>query len=146
VNDVYLDAADLAAPPETPLPSASYTLEASFYPMWQENEAIARRLRLRDNVHGTSTVQLSCSGLSVGRVKRRVAGRLWVMSNVGAGDAWKATEWTNRFGAPELIPFTGSGNARIIRLFYFPSIDVTVRVNDLRKDIQTWCSGRVTNC
>ena len=68
-------------------------------------------------------------------------GRLWVMQNVYMGMGWDSPFWISAFGMWEELP-TDHYNPRIIKSYYFKSIDISLMVNILGCEIETWREGK----
>lgn len=63
------------------------------------------------------------------------------MENINMGDPWNPEMWINKFGKFEELEL-GRGNPDILKVFYFPKIDMTVIVNVLKKNISVWRLGK----
>ncbi len=86
-------------------------------------------------------VVVSGSGESSESTMAMDEGRMWVMANVFIGTRWNPAEWMRRFGRSSSIQID-RGNPRIIKGWYFPSIDVTVFVNVLKGGVANWTWGK----
>lgn len=128
-------------PRESQLPAGNYNVEASFYPYWPENAAIASKLGITKPIVGKALVELHASGTSVDVAIMKADGRKWVMQNVTSGMEWDPHFWKSKFGAYQELKYNGRGNPRILKMYYFTTIDMTLMVNSLKKEIETYRMG-----
>lgn len=138
---VTIDGVKKAQPVGIDLPSGEYELEASFYPRWKENKELAASLGIMDTIESKTTISLEASGIDRNVVIERQNDQSWVMNNVYSGTPWDYGFWAERFGDIKQIEYTGSGNPRILKNFYIPKIDMTIKVNAPRGEVITWVSG-----
>lgn len=80
------------------------------------------------------------SGESVEDMKKRDEGRRWVMSNFYMGQKWDPTFWIAKFGKWKQLE-VDRYNPAIMKAYYFESIDMTLIVNVLKGEINTWRDG-----
>jgi hypothetical protein len=123
------------------LPAGDYYVEVSFYPGWSENSAAANAAGINDTIEAKASITLSASGQSSTSAKGKAEARRWVWENFYAGYPWKPEFWRNKFGELQQVEYRGSGNPKILKMFYMKSIDMTLLVNDLKKEIVTYRMG-----
>ncbi len=136
-----IDGSKLAMPLGSKLPAGEYDVEVSFHPRWSENSVAANAAKISDSIKGKGYVALSASGQSSGSVKGVAEGRQWVMENLYSHYPWKPDFWCNKFGELQQVEYRGSGNPRILKMYYIKSIDMTLLVNELKKEIITYRMG-----
>ena len=68
-------------------------------------------------------------------------GQTWVMENVVSGMAWDSTLWVDKFGIWEEVAYTGPNNGKVLKMFYFKSIDTTLMINVVKKTVIVWRFG-----
>jgi hypothetical protein len=123
------------------LPAGDYDVEVSFYPRWSDNSATANAAGINDTIKAKASVTLSGSGQSSTSAKDKAEARGWVWENLYAGYPWKPEFWRNKFGELQQVEYRGSGNPKILKMFYIKYIDMTLLVNDLKKEIVTYRMG-----
>lgn len=123
------------------LPSGTYDVKVSFHPRWSENRAVASKLGIKDTIEAKSVVKLRASGTTVESVRKRAEGRKWVMLNVYSGMSWDPKLWKDKFGSWQEVGYRGGGNPRILKMYYFKAIDMTLMVNVLKQEIVTFRKG-----
>ncbi|WP_216329537.1 hypothetical protein [Deinococcus aestuarii] len=65
------------------------------------------------------------------------------MLNVDMGDSWAKTNLPGRYGQYVEVPLAaGHGNPKVLKMFYFPSIDMTFMVNV--GNLEVWRTGRAS--
>lgn len=131
-----------ATPIGSILPRGKYWLQAAFHsnPNWKENHPVGTRLGIKGTLETKVGLKLKASGKSVASVKKKLKGRYWVMSNVSTGMKWKPGLWRRKFGAWKSLPLA-NGNPRILKMYYFKSIDMTLMVNVLKGRVITFRDG-----
>ena len=139
---VVLDAEANAQPMDVNLPAGDYDVEVAFHPRWQENHEVAARLGIEDSIRASTPVSLEASGSDRETAMAKQEGQSWVMRNVYGGTPWDFVSMAERFGNIESVELTGSGNPRIIKLWYVPAIDMTFKVNGPQAEVITWVMGR----
>jgi len=122
------------------LPRGKYDAEVSFYPRWSFQDDLSRATGISEHLGANSSISISGTGESASAVQERENGQRWVMENVNPGDAWILDKWVQRFGDFREIGVT-RGNPKILKAYYFASIDMTVIVNQLRREVSTWRMG-----
>ena len=140
---VVIDGEKKVTPINSKLPSGDYDVNVSFYPRWTENRATAESLNIEDTVEASTTVTLTASGEDSTKAIAKQEGQRWVMMNIGGDHPWDRSALVNRYGEPEYIEHT-SLNPRIMKNYYFKSIDMTFIVNIDKGRILTWRLGRVS--
>ncbi len=125
------------------LPAGTYDVEASFYPRWSENKDAASAAKINDTINGKDSVVLSASGQSSSSVKAEAHGQRWVMENFYINYPWKPEFWSNKFGELQQVEYRGLGNPKILKMYYIKSINMTLLVNKLKKEIITYRMGLV---
>lgn len=128
-------------PSGSQLPAGDYDVKVAFHPLWPENKEFASRAKIKDSIRASDTIALAASGESAQSVKLRAEGQKWVMLNINYGHPWEPEFWKNKFGEIQQVEYRGSGNPRILKMYYIKSIDMTLMVNDLKKEIDTYREG-----
>jgi len=136
-----IDGSKRVMPMNSALPAGLYDVEVSFHPLWAQNRALAAKLNLSDSLAGVAQVRLGGSGASVASAKKKQEAQRWVMMNVNIGDKWDSSFYTKKFGAYRELPLA-SGNPRILKMYYFPQIDMTFMVNVYKGEIAVWRMGK----
>lgn len=138
---VSIDGKQNVTPLGVQLPSGNYDVEVGFHPLWSENKAVASRLGITDSIEGKSVVKLEASGATVASVKKKTESQQWIMTNFKQNMPWDPREWKARFGSWKEIKYRGKGNPKIRKMYYFESIDMTLMVNALKREIMTYRMG-----
>ena len=125
------------------LPAGKYEVEVSFYLSWGLQDDTAKAAGVTSDIHAREIVRLEGTGESPEAAQRRRNDRSWVIGNVYAGSRWSRSYWVARFGEPEQLTTT-SWNPRIIKAYYFESLDMTIFTNELKGEVSHWRSGRAT--
>lgn len=123
------------------IPSGVYEAEVSFYPRWGFKDEASRSTGIDSSIETSKTINIEGSGESSDLAKTREEGQRWVMLNVITGTSWSKGDWISRFGTWETIP-TETRNSRVIKNYYFKSIDMTIVVNILKDEVVTWGKGK----
>lgn len=123
------------------LPKGEYDVEISFYPRWKENQKAAKAASISDTIEGKASVFLSASGRSTSSAKALHDGQQWVIENFYMGYPWKPEFWHKKFGPLQQVKYHGSGNPEILKMYYIESMDMTLLVNVLKKEIITYRKG-----
>jgi len=129
------------SPGGSKLPKGNYYVEAGFYPRWSENEVAASAAKINDTIEGRCSVVLSASGQSSSSEQFKWNGQRWVMENWYPNYPWKPGFWRNKFGELQQVEYRGEAYRGIMKMYYIKSIDMTLMVNDLTKEIFTWRIG-----
>jgi hypothetical protein len=132
---------DLALPVGSKLPAGTYDVQVKFYPKWAENEAVASEAGIKNPIQGKAIIKLDGSGASAASAKARAEGQRWVILNVSSGMAWEPHFWKKKFGTWQEVENRGEGNPKILKLYYFKSVDMTLLVNVLKGEIVTYRQG-----
>ena len=125
------------------LPSGEYEVEVSFYPRWGPQDSVAKAAGANSEIHALQTVTLKGTGESPEAVQQRENDQRWVMENVYGGTRWDRSHWVGRFGEPRQLTITRL-NPKIIKAYYFESLDMTIFVNELKDEVSHWRMGRAT--
>ena len=129
------------------LPTGEYAVEVALYPWWGLKDDVSRSCGINQDlgysIDATATVTLTGSGESVEDVRRRNEGRRWVMSNFRMGQKWDPAFWRAKFGEFKQLE-VDRYNPAIIKAYYFESIDMTLIVNVLKGEIDTWRDGEAS--
>jgi hypothetical protein len=136
-----IDATKGVSPSGSQLPRGEYYVEVAFYPRWKENRSTAKAHAIHEEYEGKALITLSGSGEGATTAQSRAEGQKWVMLNVHMGQRWDPALWQEKFGSWEQVELRGGGNPNIIKMYYFKSIDITLMVNALKKEIVTWRKG-----
>ncbi|WP_430475684.1 hypothetical protein ACQ0MK_08745 [Thalassospira lucentensis] len=123
------------------IPQGDYEVYATFYPRWGfgDNEKVASiKDSIRSDIH---VVAITGSGEPASQYLKREEGRMWVIDNIFPGTLWEPEKIRSRFGDWVSFPAT-KRNPEIIKNYYFPSIDMTIVVNQLKGEVATWAKGR----
>jgi len=123
------------------LPSGKYEAEVSFYPLWGFKDDTSKATGIDSNLEASKAIDIEGSGETSDSASAREEGQKWVMLNVIVGTSWSKGDWISRFGAWEEIP-TKTRNPRIIKNYYFESIDMTIVANVLKDEVATWTIGK----
>ena len=125
------------------LPSGNYEVEVSFYPRWGPQDSIAKAVGANSEIHALETVALTGTAESPKAASQRENEQRWVMQNVYGGTRWNRSYWVGRFGEPRQLTITRL-NPRIIKAYYFKSLDMSIFVNELKGEVSHWRMGRAT--
>ncbi|WP_278913223.1 hypothetical protein [Deinococcus wulumuqiensis] len=136
-----IDGTRRVMPANSTLPAGTYDVEVSFHPLWEENRALATHLKIDDSLVGTDRVELAASGESAAVAQMREQNQKWVMANVGAGTPWNESDYVRRFGTYKELRLE-SGNPDVLKMYYFPDLDMTFMVNVLKNEIAVWRMGK----
>jgi len=136
-----IDGTKKVFPPGSQLPPGRYNVEVSFYPRWPENKDQASKLGIKNPIEGAATIKLTGSGTSVNSVKMKAEGQKWVVLNVTSGMPWDSKFWESKFGSYQELEYRGEGNPKILKMYYFKTIDTTLMVNVLKNEIVTYRIG-----
>jgi hypothetical protein len=136
-----IDGSARAMPFGSKLPAGNYDVEASFYPRWPKNKTAAKAANINDTIEGMGSVVLSASGESSSAAQEKERGQRWVMENFYMNYPWKPEFWRKKFGELQQVEYRGSGNPKILKMYYIKSIDMTLLVNDLKKEAVTFRMG-----
>lgn len=123
------------------LPSGKYEAEISFYPRWGFKDEKSKASGIGSNIEVSKRIEIVGSGESAESASAREEGQRWVMLNVVVGTPWSTGELISRFGSWEEFP-TKTRNPKIIKNYYFKSIDMTIVVNVLKDEVVTWKMGK----
>ncbi|MBZ9715272.1 hypothetical protein [Deinococcus multiflagellatus] len=138
---ILIDGTKRVMPVGSKLPAGTYDVEVSFYPNWEANRAVASRLGLQAPLEAVTQVRLGASGQSVSAAQNKIELQRWVRLNVNSGDRWDSAYYVAKLG-----PYTPlqleSGNPRVLKMLYFPKIDMTFMVNVVKNEIVVWRSGK----
>ncbi len=97
----------------------------------------------RASPRSIAQVTLGASGGSAAAAQKKQAAQKWVMLNVDMGDSWAKTNLPGRYGQYVEVPLAaGHGNPKVLKMFYFPSIDMTFMVNV--GNLEVWRTGRAS--
>ena len=125
------------------LPGGRYEVKASFYPRWGPQDNAAKAAGIESEIHARRTVMLTGTGESARSAQQRANNQRWVMENVHFGSRWDRSYWVRRFGNPQTLATT-LWNPKIIKAYYFETLDLTIFVNELKSEVSHWRTGRVT--
>lgn len=125
------------------LPAGIYEVEVSFYPRWGPQDAAAKGAGISSNIHTRKFVNLIGTGKSPKAAQKRENDQRWVMENVYTGTRWNHSYWVGRFGKPQQLPTT-RWNPKIIKAYYFKSLDMTIFVNELKGEVSHYRMGQAT--
>lgn len=135
-----IDGTQRVSPMNATLPAGTYDVEVNFHPRWDENQAVAAELNIAESVEGVGQVQLGGSGESVADAKEKAELNDWVMMNVNMGDKWDEAYYIEKLGAYRELELE-SGNPEILKVYYFPKVDMTFIVNVYKGEITVWRQG-----
>lgn len=136
-----IDGTKRVMPMNSTLPAGTYDVEVDFHPLWSENRALAGELDVTETVTGLAQVELGGSGESAGSAQAKAELRKSTMLNVNMGDEWDAAYYTEKLGSYEELPLEG-GNPEVLKVYYFPKVDMTFIVNVLKGEISVWRDGK----
>lgn len=120
------------------LPSGSYTAEVTFYPRWGAKDGNAKAAKA-PKLTASQPITLKASGESADAVRDRNAKRNWVMENIDMNMPWDEAAIVRRLGPYEK---SKSALSNLHDAYYFPKVDMTLIVNQLKQEITIWRSGR----
>lgn len=123
------------------LPSGQYFAEANFYPSWGFKDENSQATGVNKELSALKSIEIEGSGKSAQSVSQKNKNQKWVMENVVMGTSWNANDWKERFGTWTELPVK-SRNPKIIKNFYFQSLDMTIVVNTFKKEVITWRVGK----
>jgi hypothetical protein len=123
------------------LPQGLYEAEVSYYPKWGPQDDVARASGANNEIDAFVAFRLTGSGESAQAAKFREEGQRWVMLNVEVGERWNPGFWEGKFGSMKELT-VDRYNPDIIKAYYFESIDMTLIVNVLKGQIDTWRIGK----
>lgn len=138
---ILIDGTKRVFPLNSTLPAGLYDVEVDFQPLWPENRALAGRLKVTETLAGLGQVRLGASGANAAVVQKKAEQQKWVMLNVNSGDKWNPAFFTKKFGQYKELPLS-NGNPRILKMYYFPALDMTFMVNVYKGEIVVWRSGK----
>lgn len=75
----------------------------------------------------------------------KAEGQKWVVLNFTSGMPWDSNFWESKFGSYQELEYRGEGNPKILKMYYFKTIDMTLMVNVLKKEIVTYRKGMEYN-
>ena len=125
------------------LPSGKYEVEVSFYPRWGPQDSIAKAAGANSEIHALQTVAIEGTGEPPEAAQQRENDQRWIMENVYGGTRWDRSYWVGRFGEPRQLTITRL-NPRIIKAYYFKSLDMTIFVNELKGEVSHWKTDPAT--
>lgn len=140
---VTIDGSERVFPYGTKLPAGDYDVEVSFNPNWTENKVAANVAKITDRIEGKYSITLSASGQSSNSAKATLDSQKWLTENFYMNYPWKPEFWRKKFGELKQVEYRGSGNSRILKMYYIKSIDRTLLINNLKKEIITYRTGLV---
>lgn len=123
------------------LPSGDYTAEVHLYPLWGLKDNKSKSAGIENAISAIQPIKITGTGESSQSATKKNEGRNWVYENVGSGTVWDPAGWKSRFGDWTQIPTT-TMNPAIIKNYYFESLDMTIIVNTLKKEIVSWKTGK----
>lgn len=126
------------------LPTGNYEAEVNFYSNWGLADEKSKNSGITENMQVIKKIFLTGSGISAADEKKKQDGQVWVMENISMGTPWNANDISRRFGMPIELPVEGR-NPNIIKAYYYSSIDMTLIVNVLKREITIWRMGRAHN-
>lgn len=125
------------------LPSGKYEVEVSFYPGWGPQDSVVKAAGANSEIHAIQTVTLKGTGESPEAAQQRENDQRWVTENVYGGTRWNRSYWVGRFGEPQQLTITRL-NPKVIKAYYFNSLDMMIFVNELKGEVSHWRTGRAT--
>lgn len=138
---ISIDGTKNTSPLGTPLPTGNYKVVVSFYPGWAENKLTATQNGITNDIEGSSIIKFGTAGFPVSSAKKMSENQTWVMDNVDSNSPWDASWWINRFGPWQEVEYKGNMNSKVMKMYYFSSINMTLMVNIIKKEIATWRLG-----
>lgn len=136
-----IDGTKRVMPINSTLPAGTYDVAVDFHPLWEENRALAAGLGVTDTVTGLAQVDLGGSGESAANAQAKAEVRKWAMTNINMSDKWDAAYYTKKLGGYEELPLE-NGNPEVLKVYYFPDVDMTLIVNVYKGEITVWRDGR----
>ena len=123
------------------LPSGNYDVEVSYYPNWPENREAAAKLEIKDKIEAKSVIKLTASETTAKSAMKKADGQKWVMTNFYAGMPWDQKAWKAKFGLWQEVEYRGEMDTKILKMYYFKSIDMTFIINILQQKIISYRMG-----
>lgn len=127
------------------LPSGEYFAEVNFYPRWGFQDNISRKTNIQKEISTQVPISLKHGNKIAESVLKKENSQKWVMENIISGTSWDPNFWNNKFGKYEEIGVSDRYNPRIIKAYYFKSIDMTLIVNEYKQEIVVWRVGKQNN-
>lgn len=107
-----------------------------------QNEPAAAMSQENKAVQSEPTEELPKDNPFTRKVKNQ-AGREWVMTEVYPGVPWDSKYFFKKLGISESFD-PEDLNPRIVKMFYFPDIDMTIMVNINKNEVMAWRDRRAT--
>ena len=154
-DDIYIGYSDrikLTSPIQTfilnassmKLPSGDYVAEVTFYPRWGAKDGNPKASNIKQQLSDSVELRLKGSGESSSDAEQRKKSQRWVMENVIIGTPWDKTTFTNKLGDYEELK-VANRNPQIIKVYYFPEVDMTIFVNAYKNTVATWRKGKTSS-
>lgn len=126
------------------LPRGKYQADIGFYPDWGFKDSISRATGIRSNIALTKPIEFgSHSTVSASEQISQKQNQIWVMNHALPETPWRPAEWRKRFGASVFVPVVDdTWDSSIVKDYYFPSIDMRIRVNTRLHQIMGFEMGR----
>lgn len=126
------------------LPKGSYDANVTFYPFWGARNGNPKASKIKTTVSDSFRINLKGSGQTAIDVGRQKEMQKWIMLNVEIGTIWNEKFFTRKLGAFHELPLRGNWNPEIIKVYYFPTPDMTIFVNILENAVATWKMGKTS--
>ena len=127
------------------LPQGDYELSVTWYPRWGAQDAQARVTKPGRKVLSNSIrLRIETAGPSAEEVARLQNARREIMLNSQVGMPWRLSAYEDKYGVSERVPVSRY-NPKVITAHYFPTLDMTFIVNNLRETLVTWRLGKATH-
>jgi hypothetical protein len=143
---ITLDGRENTRPSGKNLPTGNYDVEIAFHPLWKENSATANDAKIKESIKWVKAVQLSASGKPPDDIIKAITAKrdqMKALLSITVGQPWDPKFWRTKYGKMEEVEYKGELNPSIIKMYYIESIDLTLMVNDLKKQIVTATTGLV---
>ena len=105
-------------------------------------EPIAAVSQENDAAQGKSAEESAKDNPFTRKVKNQ-AGREWVMMEVYPGVAWDSKYFFKKLGPSDSFD-PEEFNPKIVKMFYYPDIDMTLIVNLNKNEVMAWRDGKAT--
>lgn len=77
------------------------------------------------------------------RKVKRPEGRMWVMMEVYPRTPWNAPLFRKKLGDYEIYD-PSELNPKIVKMYYFPDVDLTIMVNMPKSEVMAWRDKKAT--
>lgn len=144
---VFVIEADKTAEPSKELIiKGEYELHVCFSPFWDENQAAAQKLSITNSIETIQKLHLVGNGKDKKAIDiyiKRQKSKDWVMQEVYPGTRWDTKLFTKKLGLYKTYD-PKNLNPKVVKMFYFSDVDMTLIVNVRKGEIMAWRDGKAT--